>query len=124
MSLCSAILGGRLRGLSKPQERQGEKNAWHAEKSKPCLSTPTGSGRAGGDRPCRMPLKSTTPNYAIDHGQRVLRVRRWALNGSMGVIFGVKIIQSRAPSYYWGKDICKLTDEIQNDKCSPVLESE
>lgn len=48
MSLCWVILGGRLRGLSKLQERQGEKNAWHAEKSKPCLSTPTGSGRERG----------------------------------------------------------------------------
>lgn len=48
MSLCSVILGGRLRGLSKLQERQGEKNAWHAEKSKPCLSTATGSGRERG----------------------------------------------------------------------------
>lgn len=48
MSLCSVILGGRLTGLSKLQERQAEKNARHAEESESCLSTATGSRRDRG----------------------------------------------------------------------------
>lgn len=100
MSLCSVILGGRLRGLSKLQERQGEKNAWHAEKSKPCLSTPTGSGRERGLAVSYVFKINRSQNYAIHRGQRVLCVWSSPLKGSAAVIFWLEIIQSRVASYY------------------------
>lgn len=68
MSLCSVILGGRLRGLSKLQERQAEKNARHAEESKSCLSTATGSRR---DRGLTVSyVFKLNPSDAVHHGQR------------------------------------------------------
>lgn len=71
MSLCSVVLGGRLRGLSKLQEGQAEKNAWHAEESKSCLSTPTGSRR---DRGLTVSyVFKINPSEGVHHG-RVCRV--------------------------------------------------
>lgn len=102
MSLCWVILGGRLRGLSKLQERRGEKNAWHAEKSKPCLSTPTGSGRERGLTVSYVLKINRSRNYAIHHRQRVLYVWSSPLKRSVAAIFYLKIIQRRAASYYGG----------------------